>query len=144
MPLNCLTISQAEARKLIDKVIELAIEDHGKPIATAVVGSHGRLVEFSAMDGVMPASIAVAQNKAYTAIMGNRDTSEWDERNPPIKIANLTDNRFTFFPGGILIEHDDTVIGALGVSGRTGTEDRQLAETAYNEIDFYGLQKEES
>lgn len=130
-------ITLEEAQQLIKKAIFVTEEGKEKPIAIAVVGIDCSLVSFAAMDGVMLASKKLAVNKAYTAIMTDRDTIEWQEKNPPVDVNNFTDKRFTFFGGGILIKRGNSVIGALGISGKGGgKKDDQLAREALNAMLF--------
>ena len=94
----------------------------------AVVGSNGVMIAFAAMDNVLPASVQVAQNKAYTAVMGGRDTIEWENKPHGFDGRNFTDPRFTCFGGGVILTTDDgIIIGAIGVSGRTSKDDDILA-----------------
>lgn len=74
MPTTILSISQTEASQVVAAIITKASGDGGAPVAAAVVDVAGRLIAFTAMDGLMPASIKLAQNKAYSAVMGKRDT----------------------------------------------------------------------
>ena len=121
------------AQNIIALIVEKAYVDQGDPVAVAVVGNDGRLIAFAAMDGVMPLSIALAQNKAYTALIGSRDTSYW-EYNFDLKGQNFTDEKFTCFDGGVLVEiteekqEETYIIGGIGVSGRKSYEDKALAE----------------
>lgn len=133
-----LTISLDEANERIVKALDFAkpeqLQIPGQPIAVAVVGFDGRLVSFMAMDGVMPVSIQLAQDKAYTAIISQSPTSRWEnkEKTEGLDISNFNDPRFTAFAGGVLIKDPSTnqIIGAIGVSGRTSKEDEAIADHA--------------
>lgn len=109
--------------RAVRRVAEEAVsEGHDEPVAIAIAGSDGRLIAFVAMDGVMPVSIQLAINKAHTAIVGSRDTIEWQEMG--VGAQNFTDPQFTCFGGGVLIRNKESkVVGAIGVSGRKSRAD---------------------
>lgn len=115
-------ITLDHALRIVNLVVNEARRDGGKPIAVTVVGADGRRIASASMDGVMPVSIGLAENKAYTAIQGQRPTLEWEEMK--LDGRNFTDPRFTCFGGGVPIMEDVPTavtgenIGAIGVSGR--------------------------
>ncbi|MEO7767832.1 MAG: heme-binding protein [Ferruginibacter sp.] len=128
MPVNVISISHTEAAIIVAAVIQKATSDGGSPVAVAVVDHAGRLIAFTAMDNVMPASIKLAQNKAYSAVIGKRDTLYWacmakNTIQLDFNMRNWTDENFTGFTGGITILIQEQVIGAVGVSGRKGKQD---------------------
>ncbi len=143
MPITIFSISQAEASSIIEAVIRKAMLDGGGPVALAVVDYAGRLVAFAAMDNVMPASIKLAQSKAYSAVVGKRDTIHWasTKKNPEqidFDMRNWTDDNFTCFTGGITIQYHDQIIGGIGVSGRKGKRDAGDTLMQDNELAEYG------
>ena len=143
MPVNILTVSQTEAAQIVACVIEKATGDGGLAIAVAVVDAAGRLIAFSAMDGVMPASIKLAQSKAYSAVIGSRDTSNWaatkkNGANIDFDMRNWTDENFSGFTGGVVIRFDNRIIGGVGVSGRKGQADNTDGPLQDNELALHG------
>jgi uncharacterized protein GlcG (DUF336 family) len=123
---NLNTVDLAEARKIIKIVTDVARNDGGEPVVVAVAGADGNTVSLDCMDGAMPASIAVAMNKAYTAVMAKRDTIVF--QNGGTDAANFTDPRMTSFAGGVLLKDaHGNIIGSVAVSGRKGarTEDME-------------------
>jgi len=122
------SICNAEARHLI-RVAHKIIETRGEPpIVIAVLGKNCFPVAIDVMDGAMPASIKLAECKAYTAIATDRDTILWQRRDPQINVKNFGDRRLSFLGGGIQIFRDGQVIGALGISGKGGGEkDHEIA-----------------
>ncbi len=143
MPITILSISQTEASAIIETVIRKAMHDGGGPVAVAVVNYAGRLIAFAAMDHVMPASIKLAQSKAYSAVVGNRDTIHWAAFKKNVDtvdfdMRNWTDKNFTGFTGGIIITYDDQLIGGIGVSGRKGKRDEGDILMHDNELAEYG------
>jgi len=113
-------ISLKAALSVIGFVVSLASQDLGKkeggPIAVTLVGADGRRIASASMEGVMPVSVGLDENKAYTAILGQRSTLEWEEKG--LDGRNFTDTRFTCFGGGVPIKIKGKIIGAVGVSGR--------------------------
>ncbi len=143
MPINILSISQAEASRIVACIIEKASGDGGSPVAAAVVDAAGRLVAFTAMDGVMPASIKLAQNKAYSAVIGKRDTDRWSATKKngecvDFDMRNWTDENFSGFTGGVVIQFNNQIIGGVGVSGRKGQKDETDSLLQDNELADYG------
>lgn len=123
MPLTIQSIAQVEATAIVAAIIEKAATDGGLPVAVAVVDNAGRLIAFTAMDYVMPASIRLAQSKAYSAVVGKRDTGQWasmkkNTEQVDFDMRNWTDENFSGFTGGVVISIDMQIIGGIGVSGR--------------------------
>lgn len=143
MPVNILSIAQTEAFKIVEAVIKKAAEDGGSPVAIAVVDAAARLIAFSAMDGVMPASIKLSQSKAYSAVVGQRDTINWasfkkNESTIDFDMRNWTDENFSGFTGGLVIKSNGKVIGGIGVSGRKGEMSSTDVVAQDNELAAYG------
>jgi glc operon protein GlcG len=143
MPKKILSISHIEATKIVSTILEKAGSDGGEPVAVAVVDYAGRLTAFTAMDNGMPAGAKLSQSKAYSAIIGKRDTVQWAsiKKNTEFidfDMRNWTDENFTCFTGGVLIYHDQQIIGAVGVSGRKGKQDDTDVLMQDNELAEYG------
>lgn len=141
MPLTILCITTEEAMQIVNKIIAVAVADVGAPVAVAVVDAAARLKAFSAMDNVAPASIKLAQSKAYSAVLGQKDTINWasfpkNEKTVDFDMRNWTDDNFSGFTGGIILTYNGQIIGGIGVSGRKGKkvdgdlvlQDNELAE----------------
>ena len=118
-------------------VIEAArrkAEKIGMPMNIAVVDAGTNLVAFMRMDGAWLGSIAIAQNKAYTARafdMSTRDLAKISQPGEPAYgIAVSTDHKVAIFPGGIPLKAGDRVIGAVGVSGGKPDQDHSVAEAS--------------
>jgi uncharacterized protein GlcG (DUF336 family) len=77
MPINLLSISLKEAAKIVYGIIRHAGADGGQPVAVAVVDVSARLMAFAAMEKVAPASIKLSQSKAYSSVIGQRNTLHW-------------------------------------------------------------------
>ena len=90
----------------------------------AVVDSGGNLVAFQRMDGAMLASIQIAQHKARAAATFRRPTKIFEDG---INLMRL--NYLLAFDdviasrGGIPLIDDGMIIGAIGCSGGTDSQD---------------------
>ncbi|TXE09656.1 heme-binding protein [Seonamhaeicola algicola] len=97
----------------------------------AVVDAGANLKAFVRMDESYLGSIDVAIKKAKTARYFNIDTGKLGELTQPggiIYNIELTNNGLVSFPGGIPIKNkEDKIIGAIGVSGGTIEQDREIA-----------------
>jgi glc operon protein GlcG len=104
---------------------------HGWPEVFAVVDNHGDLVAFSRMDGAQLASIAIAQHKARTAARYRRPTRALEDAvqkfgfNYILTLDDVTASR-----GGVPLVEDGKIIGAVGCSGGTGSQDEALCLAA--------------
>ena len=95
----------------------------------AVADSGGNLVAFQRMDGAMLASIQIAEHKARAAASFRRPTKVFEDG---VNLMHL--NYLLAFDGMIasrggipLIEHGK-IIGAIGVSGGTDSQDEIISE----------------
>ena len=96
----------------------------------AVVDSGGNLVAFQRMDGAMLASIQIAEHKARAAATFRRETKVFEDG---VNLMHL--NYLIAFDGIIasrggipLIEHG-VIIGAIGCSGGTDSQDEIVSKT---------------
>ena len=124
------TIDYSEAKKIIDAIVQRALQMN-KSAVVAVADSHGELIAFARMDGAPISSIRIAMNKAWTAARERKATKEiGDKVRHPEKghdIAYYGDPRYVGWGGGIPVWKDGEVVGAIGVSGLSSTEDIALA-----------------
>jgi len=127
--MTSLTLEQAEA--VLAAAKEKA-DDIGVPMNIAVVDAGNNLTAFARQDGAWLGSIAIAQDKAFTARAFDAATHELYEKTQPggslygIGVSN--DGRVITFPGGIPLTTDDDIVGAIGVSGGEVEQDQQVAE----------------
>lgn len=123
-------ITVAQARAAIDKIVE-ATEAAGFVVAIAIVDDHGDLVAAHRMDGCRPRWMRVAQRKAYTAAVMDRDTATFHDEmvQRSLQVSYYGDPMFTGLPGGIpILDEDGATLGGIGVTGKTKTRDAELAE----------------
>jgi len=127
------TVSLEDARRVIAAAEECA-NDIGVPQNIAVVDAGGNLVAHARMDGAWIGSIDISINKAFTARAFDTATAELAQDSQPgdqfFGIQQSNHGRVMVFAGGIPLERDGQVAGAVGVSGGEGEQDTTVAEAA--------------
>jgi len=101
----------------------------GWKLNVAVVGPGGDLVAFARMDAAQLASIQIAQHKARTAARYRRETKIFENA---VQVGNLhyilTLDDVIASRGGIPLVQDGKLIGAIGCSGGTGSQDEVVCK----------------
>ena len=121
-------ISLDRAQAVIYAAVEEAKNRNWK-MNLAVVDSGGNLVAFQRMDGAMLASIRIAEHKARAAATFRRPTKIFEDG---INLMHL--NYLLAFDGviasrgGIPLIEKGSIIGAIGVSGGTDSQDEIVSE----------------
>ena len=96
---------------------------HGWKLNIAVVDSGGNLVAFERMDGAQLASIAISEHKARTAVTFRRETKAF-EAGIQSGLSYLTTlDGVIGSRGGIPLVENGMIVGAIGCSGGTGSQD---------------------
>jgi uncharacterized protein GlcG (DUF336 family) len=122
-------ISLARAQAAIAAAVEEA-EKHGWAVNVAVVDSGASLVAFARMDGAQLGSIAISEHKARTAVKFRRPTKAFEDSIQKNDYKyQLTLDDVIASRGGIPLIEDGKLIGAIGCSGATGSQD-EVACTA--------------
>jgi uncharacterized protein GlcG (DUF336 family) len=113
-------------------VIQAAVAEAKKrnwKMSVAVADSGGNLVAFQRMDGAMLASIQIAQHKARAAATFRRPTKVFEDG---INLMHL--NYLLAFDGiiasrgGIPLIDQGVIIGAIGCSGGTDSQDEVVSK----------------
>lgn len=99
-------------------------------VAVAIVDTAANLLTFQKMDGVQTASINVSIGKARTAAGFKRPTKALEDMISGGRTAFLAVDGVLPVQGGLPIEADGEVVGAIGVSGLTSAQDEQVAAAA--------------
>lgn len=105
----------------------------GQPMNIAVVDAGAHLLAFIRMDGAILASIDIATRKAATSVLMNVATSSLtDLVQPGAALYGLeqTAGGMVTFGGGVPLERDGEVIGAVGVSAGSVEQDVTVAQAA--------------
>jgi uncharacterized protein GlcG (DUF336 family) len=120
-------ISYELAQKMADAAVAKARE-LGVTENVAILDDGGNLQVFSRMDGAPIPTIEMAQNKAYTALLGvsTQDFFNFIKGDPSLLAGIPTLARMAAWGGGFPIKVNGEVVGAIGVSG---------APTVQNDID---------
>ena len=95
------------------------------------------------MTGARLTGVEIAIAKAFTAAGHQRATHLFNEAphgpalpgNEAFGIQHMHPGRFALFVGGFPIVHQDTVIGAVGVSGGNGDQDKAVGAAALEAFD---------
>ena len=108
---SVITAAIAEARK------------HDWKEDVAVVDSGGNLVAFARMDGTQLASASIAEHKARVAVTFRRETKAFESGVQGGLVYQLSLDGVIASRGGVPLVEDGKMIGAIGVSGGTGSQD---------------------
>lgn len=127
-------LSHQDAMRLINAVLARAERD-SLSLAAAVVDAHGELLAFVRTDGCRLPSIAIAQNKAYTAAREQTESKTLGARSRDAErgfpMTNFGELRYVTWGGGLPIRTaDGVVVGAIGVSGLPEHLDIEVAQEA--------------
>jgi len=123
-----------EARTILHAAEQRANQD-GWTVVIAIVDSGGHLLSFSRLPGTQLASIDVAIKKAVTSVYYRRPTKAFQDGIAGGNMALLSLPHFSAFEGGVPIVVDGVVIGAIGVSGVTPTQDGIIAVAGVEAFD---------
>ncbi|HZF16488.1 MAG TPA: heme-binding protein [Steroidobacteraceae bacterium] len=123
------TIKLDQAKKAADAALAESTK-RGWPMCIAVVGPSGDLVYFVKMDDCQYASISIAQHKARASAKYRRPTVVFERllgRGPFFSYLATLDDVIAS-RGGNPIVVDGKIIGAIGVSGGTGSQDDLISQ----------------
>lgn len=113
---------------------EAKAHELGVPMNLAVVNDEGNLLAFRRMDGAKLVASSIARDKAYTAAAVKKPTADLKAASEPggdvYGLQSTDDNRVVTFGGGVPVEVDGEVVGAVGASGGDVEEDVQVATAA--------------
>ncbi|MQA04941.1 MAG: heme-binding protein [Streptosporangiales bacterium] len=127
----------ADARCILRGAAEHA-DRIGVPMCSAVVDDAGVLIAFERLDGGKVSSVAIAIDKAFTAAAARNTTAFYgDDANPNSpgwRISGTNGGHFSTIGGGIPVVVDGAVVGGIGVSSGTATQDVEVAEAA---LDYF-------
>ena len=118
-----------EASVALDAVLASATTDGGGPIAVCVVDPEGDTIAFARMDGAGHLPRSMATRKAYTSARMGADSGTYGDRmrSAGIDLKDLGDPKVVGFAGALCLRVGDSVVGAIGVSGRAADQDEALA-----------------
>jgi uncharacterized protein GlcG (DUF336 family) len=106
----------------------------GWKLNVAMVDSGGHLVAFARMDGSQIGSIAISEHKARAAAKFRRETKAFEAgiqagNNYLITLDDVIASR-----GGIPVIQNGQIIGAIGCSGGTGSQDEVVCRAGVDSL----------
>lgn len=126
-------VSLEAAQRLI-AAVHAECGRRGVRLAAAVVDAGGNLVACGRMDGAQLGALAIATDKAYTAVAFGFPTGAWVESSAPggsdWGLGHTLGGRAVVFPGGIPLYSDGELVGGLGASGAASAVDEACALAA--------------
>ena len=120
-------ISSELAQKMVNAAVAKARE-LGVAENVVILDDGGNLKAFVRMDGAPIPTIEMAQNKAYTALLGvsTQDFFNFIQSDPSLLAGIPTLSRMAAWGGGFPIKVEGKIVGAIGLSG---------APTVQNDVD---------
>jgi glc operon protein GlcG len=126
------TLGLAEARLALDVMLAKANDMGGRPVSLVVCDDRADVICQVSMAGVNPALARQnAFKKAYTSASIRADTLVFGERVKAMPSGIASFGNPNFFVGGggaVIVTNDGTILGGLGVSGRTAEEDEEIVQ----------------
>ena len=125
-------LTLAGAQQVMDAAISTAHRLNAPGGSIAIVDSGGQLILLQRLDHTFAASAEVAYGKAHTDALFRKNTNAFETSLNGGRTALLNAMPdFTPLQGGVPIEHDGQVIGAVGVSGSASAQqDEDIAKAA--------------
>lgn len=125
-----LTLEKASI--IVDQALAKAHEMQIRPLCVAVLDDGGHLKALKRADGASLLRPSIAIGKAWGAIgMGesSRHLGARLKERPAFlgALSDMSGGRVVPVPGGVLVTHDDVIIGAVGASGASADEDEACA-----------------
>ncbi|HUR17060.1 MAG TPA: heme-binding protein [Candidatus Limnocylindrales bacterium] len=124
-------LTLAAARAIV-AAVQASARSQGVAMSCAVVDSGDQLVAFERMDGADLVTVTLALDKAYTALANRMPTGELAPIVQPgtefYGYDSVAGGRMIVFAGGLPLEVDGVLVGALGVSGGSSDQDGAIAE----------------
>lgn len=103
-------------------------------MSVAVVDAGDQLVAFERMDGADLVGITLARDKAFTALVNRMPTRDLAPIVQPgaefYGYESIAGGRTIVFAGGMPLERDGVLVGAVGVSGGDAAQDQRAVEAA--------------
>jgi uncharacterized protein GlcG (DUF336 family) len=124
-------LTLAAARAIIAAIQGVARE-LGVAMSCAVVDSGDQLVAFERMDGADLVGTTLARDKAFTALVNRMPTRDLAPIVQPgtefYGYDSVAGGRTIVFAGGMPLERDGVLVGAVGVSGGDAAQDQRAVE----------------
>ncbi len=125
-----LALTLADCDRMMQAGIQKA-EAIGVPMVLSIVDQNGDVIETRRMDNALIVSVTLAPNKAYTAAVVRLPTAELaklSQPGQPLFGIDVNLPRMTLVGGGIPLNKNGTIVGAIGVSGGAVEQDIAIAQ----------------
>ena len=123
-------VNLADARRVI-AAAEKKAQEIGQPMNIAVADAGGNLVAHVRMDGAWLGSVDISIKKAFTSRAFDISTKDLATHSQSggqfFGIHASNDGKVMIFAGGVPLQRDGKVVGAVGVSGGSGDQDHAVA-----------------
>lgn len=122
------SILTLDVAKRIAAASQTEAEKRGSTVVIVVVDDGGHLLLLERLDDTQVASVEVGIGKARTAAIFRRPSKVFEDQVRDGRVAAIALPGATPLQGGVPIEYQGRVIGAIGVSGNTPQEDEDIAK----------------
>lgn len=130
-------LSLASAQALVAGALEHAATI-GIAISVAVTDGAGNVISSARMDDAPLGTMRLALDKAYTAALWHIPSGDLRLSSQPggddWGVTSTEGGRVVVYEGGLPIFSDGALAGAVGVSGGTGAQDAECAQTAITSV----------
>ncbi len=118
-----------QARRIVDAALQHGRQAGLAPLAVAVLDAGGHIKAFGREDGAGIIRPQIAIGKAWGALGMGMGTRALADKSSEFlgALAAMSGGKVVPSPGGVLILSDDRLIGAVGVTGDSGTNDESCA-----------------
>lgn len=124
-----MNITLEQAQSLI-AAAQLKAQQIGVPMNIAIVDAGANLKAFVRMDNAWLGSVDISIKKAKTARffdMESGDIGGLSQPGGPLYNIEVSNGGLISFPGGVPITSAGEIVGAIGVSGGSVEQDREVA-----------------
>lgn len=124
-------VTQAQFTALFSQVIGEIEAKREKPVVIVIADEAGDIIHMTHMDGAPSRSGTIASGKAFTAAKMGRTTAALGQlcSDSDTPLSAFVIRGLTTMPGGApILDQSGSLIGAVGVSGRSAAEDQALAD----------------
>jgi len=122
------------AAKRIAAAAEQEAAKNNWNVVMAIVDDGGHLLFLQRMDNTQLASVDVSIQKAKGALLFKRPTKVMEDIVLGGRTVMMTLENLVPVEGGLPLEVDGQIVGAIGVSGVTSPQDGQVAKAGVDEL----------
>jgi glc operon protein GlcG len=126
-------VSLATAQQALNAAVAESTK-RGWKLNVAVVDSGANLVAFARQDGAQIGSIQISEHKARAAAKYRRETKAFEAGVQAGNHYLLTLDDVIASRGGILLMDGGKIVGAIGCSGGTGSQDEVVCKAGANAV----------